>query len=115
MLAEAADTVTVVAVSPPAVVSSTTPLTASEAWTWEQRRDYVVGEITARWGARPRDPLKESGIFKGFVNRWGAQSEPIARAAFETYNGIWNGAPVSVERFSKGSDPYFAEVIAKSV
>lgn len=99
----------------PTVVSSKTHLTASGTWTWEQMRDYVVGEITARWGARPRDPLKESGIFKGFVNRWGAQSEPIARAAFETYNGIWNGAPVSVERFAKGSDPYFAEVIAKSV
>ena len=99
----------------PTVVESRTHLTASGAWTWEQMRDYVLGEITSRWGARPRDPLKESGIFKGFVGRWGDKSEPIARAAFETYNGIWNGAPVSVERFAKGSDPYFAEVIAKNI
>lgn len=99
----------------PTVIASKTHLTATGSWSWEQMRDYVLGEITARWGARPRDPLKESGIFKGFVGRWGDKSEPIARAAFEIYNGIWNGAPVSVERFAKGSDPYFAEVLAKNL
>lgn len=102
-------------ISRPTMVQGKTHLTATSVWGWEQLRDYVVGEIQSRWGARPRDPLKESGIFKGFVNRWGAQSEPIARAAFEVYNGVWNGAPVAVERFAKGSDPYFAEVISKNV
>lgn len=98
----------------PKVIESKTHL-AGGTWTWEQLRDYVIGEITSRWGARPRDPLKESGIFKGFVNRWGDRSEAIARAVFENYNGVWNGAPVSVERFAKGSDPYFAEVLAKNI
>ena len=96
-------------------IQGQTHLMGGGSWSWEQMRDYVVGQIEARWGARPRDPLKESGIFKGFVGRWGAQSEPIAKTAFEVYNGLWNGAPVSVERFAKGSDPYFAEVIAKNL
>jgi|JI9StandDraft_2_1071091.scaffolds.fasta_scaffold02486_17 hypothetical protein len=102
-------------ISRPTVSQGKTHLTATAPWTWEQMRDYVIGEIQARWGARPRDPLKESGIFKGFINRWGDKSEPIARAAFEVYNGVWNGAPIAVERFSKGSDPYFAEVLSKNV
>jgi hypothetical protein len=90
-------------------------LASSGCWGWEQLRDYVVGEIESRWGVRPRDLLKESGIFKGFIARWGDRSEAIAKAAFEVYNGSWNGAPISVQRFSKGSDAYFAEVIAKNV
>lgn len=102
-------------ISRPTVSQGKTHLTSTSPWAWEQMRDYVIGEIQARWGARPRDPLKESGIFKGFINRWGDKSEPIARAAFEVYNGVWNGAPIAVERFSKGSDPYFAEVLSKNV
>lgn len=90
-------------------------LSAGPAWTWEQLRDYVVQQIEQRWGARPRDPLKEAGIFKSFISRWGDQSQAIARAAFEVYGGSWNGAPVSVERFSKGSDRYFAELISQNL
>lgn len=95
--------------------ASRTHLTATGEWTWEQLRDYTVSQIEQKWGARPRDPMKEAGIFKGFISRWGSQAETIARIAFEVHGGIWNGAPVSVQRFCKGSDPYFAAVIAKNI
>lgn len=90
-------------------------LSHGETWTWEQMRDYVVGQIESKWGVRPRDPAKESGIFKGFVNRWGDRAESIARAAFEVHNGMWRGAPIAAERFCAGSDPYFAQVIANTM
>lgn len=92
-----------------------THLIASGAWGWEEVRDYVVTQVELRWGAQPRDPLKEAGIFKGFVSRWGGKAESIARAAFEVHGGMWKGAPVQVGRFAKGSDPYFAEIIAQHV
>lgn len=96
--------------------ASATHLMASGTdWSWEQLRDYVITQTEAKWGPRPRNVLKESGIFKGFIKRWGANSERIARAAFEVYGGMWNGAPVSIERFASGSDAYFASVIAKSL
>ena len=95
--------------------SGRTHLLSTAPWGWEQMRDYVVGEIESRWGAQPRDSLRESGIFKGFVNRWGDQAERIARTAFDVHCGLWKGAPVSVSRFATGSDPYFAAVIAKNL
>lgn len=87
--------------------------TEPSEWTWEQLRDYVVSRIEAISGPFPRDPLKEKGIFSGFSSRWGKQAGPIAEFAFETMEGRWKGAPVSVSRFCKGSDPYFASEIAK--
>lgn len=85
----------------------------SSAWTWENLRDYVVSRIESISGPFPRDPLREKAIFSGFINRWGAQAGPIAKFAFETMNGRWKGAPISVSRFCKGSDPYFACEIAQ--
>lgn len=90
-------------------------LVATGTWTWEQLRDYVIGQIHQRWGAQPRDLLRESGIFKGFVARWGESAGPIARAAFEVHGGMWKGAPIAVSRFAKGSDPWFAEIIAQNL
>lgn len=87
--------------------------TQSSVWTWEQLRDYVVSRIEAISGPFPRDPLREKGIFSSFISRWGAQAGPIAEFAFETMDGRWKGAPVSVSRFCKGSDPYFASEIAE--
>lgn len=80
-------------------------------WAWDDLRDYVVAEIETRFGAFPRDSRKESGIFKSFLARWGSQAQAIARFAFEVEDGRWGGAPISVNRFCKGSDPYFAEKI----
>lgn len=81
-------------------------------WSWDDLRDYVVAQIEDRFGAFPRDARKESGIFKSFLARWGDKAQPIAQYAFEVTDGRWGGAPISVNRFCKGSDPYFAEKIA---
>lgn len=86
------------------------------AWTWESMRDYVIGEMERRFGPSPRNAAKESGIFKGFINRHGAiRAEQIARAAFEIHNGMWRGAPISIGRFAQNSDPYFASVILATI
>jgi len=82
-------------------------------WTWEDLRDYVMGQIVAHHGPQLRNPVKEAGIFKGFMARYGVQAVGIARFAFEQQRGMWQRAPISVTRFCKGSDPYFADVIAK--
>lgn len=93
--------------------ASKTHLTSmSSTWKWDQLRDYVVDRIEKRHGPFPRDAKKEYGIFNGFVSRWGAQAGPIAEFAFEECGGIWKGAPISVNRFCKASDPYFATEIA---
>lgn len=81
-------------------------------WAWDDLRDYVVTQIEERYGAFPRDSRKESGIFKSFLARWGGKAQPIARYAFEMADGRWAGAPIGVNRFCKGSDPFFAEVIS---
>jgi hypothetical protein len=83
-----------------------------DTWAWDDLRDYVVASIEERFGPFPRDSRKESGIFKSFLARWGEQARPIAEYAFVVTDGRWGGAPISVNRFCKGSDPYFAEVIA---
>lgn len=81
-------------------------------WGWRDLRDYVVYEIQERHGAFPRDQRKEYGIFTSFVNRWGAEdAQAIARYAFEMLDGRWAGAPISIYRFCKGSDDFFARPI----
>lgn len=88
-------------------------VTGSEQWTWQQLRDYVVSQIEAFHGPQPRNPLKEKGIFSAFLDRWGNQAPAIARAAFEVHQGFWHSAPISVNRFCKSSDQYFAQVISE--
>jgi hypothetical protein len=83
----------------------------SEQWEWEQLRDYVATQIEQRFGPFPRNPIKEASIFKSFVKRWGDQAPIIAKAAFEHYDGWWRGAPISITRFCKGSDDWFARKI----
>lgn len=84
---------------------------SDEVWGWSDLRDYVVHEIEARFGTFPRDAKKEFGIFSRFVKEHGAASAAIARYAFEQCNGFWANAPISVNRFCKASDPFFAEPI----
>lgn len=85
---------------------------SEDSWEWGDLRDFVVAEIEKRTGAFPRDFKKEAGIFKSFMARWGDKAPAIARTAFEVHEGMWKGAPISVNRFCKGSDPYFAQPIA---
>lgn len=138
-LVETAPTVTIVEPAPTLVTvtetvtavvsrmdSHSTHLNKDESsWGWEELRDFVVNEIESRQGPIPRDSRKESGIFKSFLTRYGVTdasgkvtdaSRPvaIAKAAFgPVFNGMWNSAPIGVNRFCKGSDVYFADVIAK--
>lgn len=81
-------------------------------WTWQDLRDYVITEAEKRSGPQIRNLAKESGIFKGFIGRYGIESAVmIAIAAYEIYEGIWRSAPIGVTRFTKGNDPYFSDVI----
>lgn len=83
-------------------------------WTWEDLRDYVMGQIVAYHGPQLRNSVKEAGIFKGFMARYGGPTAvAIARFAFEQQRGMWQRAPVTVTRFCRGSDPYFSDIIAR--
>lgn len=82
-------------------------------WSWEDLRDYVMGQIVAYHGPQLRNLVKEAGIFKGFMARYGDNAVGIARFAFEQQRGMWQRAPIMVTRFCKGSDPYFADPIAR--
>lgn len=86
-------------------------LVADEHWGWEEMRDYVVAQIEARTGTFPRDARKEASIFKRFCTKYTDLAPLVARYAFEVADGKWKGAPVSVNRFCKESDPYFADPI----
>lgn len=80
-------------------------------WTWENLRDYVMGQIEEFHGPQLRNAMKEAAIFKGFMKRHGDKAVGIARFAFEVQRGMWQRAPISVNRFCAGSDPYFADPI----
>lgn len=97
------------------VESATHLLIKPEEWGWEQLRDYVTKQVEHYHGAQVRNPIKEKAIFQSFLNRWGDQASAIARYAFEVQKGIWMRAPITVNRFSKGSDEYFAGVISSQL
>jgi hypothetical protein len=86
-----------------------------DQWGWNDLRDYVIREIERVHGPQPRDPRKESSIFKSFIGRHGAEKAvAIAKAAFgPAHQGMWRGAPISVNRFCLASDPFFADVISE--
>jgi hypothetical protein len=103
-----AETVTV---TPALSESRTHLLKPVEDWGWCEVRDYVVTSIEARFGAFPRDQRREHGIFTRFTKDYGPDAGRIARYAFETCDGWWMNATVSVNRFCRNSDPYFAQPI----
>lgn len=81
-------------------------------WTWSDLRDYVISEIEKCSGVFPRNQRKEQGIFNRFHSEFGPEeSAAIARHAFEVCNGWWANAPISVNRFCRGSDDFFARPI----
>ena len=86
-----------------------------ETWDWRDLLDYVVDQIERLHGPFVRESGKEYGIFNSFVSRWGIQSAAIARYAFETCDGYWVNAPVSITRFTKGNDPFFALPISQRI
>lgn len=80
-------------------------------WEWGDLRDYVITQIEERFGPQPRDFKKEYGIFSRFLKTYQEFAPVIARYAFDIENGWWMSAPIRVTRFTRGCDPYFAEVI----
>lgn len=86
-------------------------LKADGEWSWEDLRDYVMGQIEQYHGPQVRNPVKEASIFRSFLSRHGADAPRIARYAFEVQRGMWQRAPIAANRFCKGSDEYFADVI----
>lgn len=102
-----------VVIRPQATRTTTHVAIAAEDWGWDQLRDYVVTEIEKVRGVFPRNTITEKSIFVGFLNRWGADAPRIARYAFEVAGGYWRNAPISVNRFCKNSDEYFAKPIAE--
>jgi len=86
------------------------------AWNWSDLRDYIMSEVERRHGPQVRDAKKEAGIIKAFIGRWGIeQAVAIAKVAFTVHDGMWRNAPISINRFCRASDPYFAGVIAKNL
>lgn len=94
------------------VASAAYLMKPDDQWSWEDLRDYVMGQIVAFHGPQLRNTVKEAGIFRSFMARYPDKAVGIARFAFEQQRGMWQRAPISVTRFCKGSDPYFADVIA---
>lgn len=95
----------------PAVVTSRIEVNEE----WRVLRDYVVEQVMKYSGSFPRDGAKEKAIFRSFLARWGDKAMPIARVAFEVHQGVWHNAPIRIQRFCIGSDPYFASIIAKNL
>jgi hypothetical protein len=94
-------------------IASTVTIDPAEKDRWSELRDYVVEKMEEIHGPFPRDAKQESGIFKSFIGRWGFDNAmAIARCAFEVHGGMWYNSPVRVQRFCKGSDPYFSVQIA---
>jgi hypothetical protein len=84
----------------------------AEEWDWEDLRNYVVHEIERYHGPQPRDAMKEKAIFGSFIKRHGSSaSAAIAQFAFGFCEGMWSNAPITVNRFCKASDPFFADPI----
>lgn len=83
------------------------------SWGWSDLRDYIFTEIEARHGIQVRDPKKEASIIKSFMSRWGTDAVRIARTAFDVHDGMWGGAPISINRFCRASDQWFAAVIVE--
>jgi hypothetical protein len=101
-------------------VRKTHLLTAGANWSWQDLRDYVVGQIETRFGPIPRNTNQETGIFKSFYGRWPAgpdliSAADIAQHLYETLGGWWRGSPVRIGRFAKPSDPYCAAIVAEQL
>jgi len=96
-------------VSPDAVAHVLKP---SDEWGWADLRDYVMREMERVHGPQVRDSIKERAIFGSFIKRHGVvDAVAIAQYAFGFSEGMWSNAPISVNRFCKASDQYFADPI----
>lgn len=94
------------------VESSAHVMKPAEEWEWQDLRDYVMREMERIHGPQVRDSIKERSIFGSFIKRHGAvDAVAIAQYAFGFCEGMWSTAPISINRFCRNSDQYFAEPI----
>lgn len=82
-----------------------------DEWSPEDLYAYVAEECARLNG--PQLPGRDARTtIEGFCSRYGiATAVRIARAAYEVYNGMWMGAPVTWRRFGAGHDAFFAEPV----
>ena len=90
---------------------------SGDQWGWEELRDYVVDRIEFFHGPFPRDFRKEKSIFSRFLKEHGQEAVAIVKHVFEgpAATGTWLGAPISVGRFCRNSDPFFAIPILEKI
>lgn len=104
----------------PSASLSVTPVTADQAarvrrpaqdWSVPDVCAYITEEIVRVHG--PQLPARNvQSALEGFCARHGIiEAVRIARAAFEIYGGMWEGAPVTWRRFTEGHDSFFAQPI----
>lgn len=70
--------------------------------------EYVTRSLRERWGHQLPGPDPQETV-RGFCERFGADKAMIvARAVFEDHRGLWQGAPVTIRRFTAAHDEFFA-------
>lgn len=100
-----------------------TPVSAGQAaraalapgqWTTDDFCAYVLEEMTRIHGDQlpSADPR---AILAAFCERHRTEDAVrIARAVFERHGGMWQGAPVTIRRFTAAHDEFFAEALLAS-
>lgn len=89
-----------------------------EQWGHTDLRDFIVYEHERRFGPiRQRDAAKEAAICKRFLKDWQWMGPMIAMHAFaeDGCDGMWRSAPITLERFAKGCDAFFAVPIGERI
>jgi acetyl-CoA carboxylase alpha subunit len=103
---------------------SVTPVSAAQAarvarppdkWAAADVIAYINEEILRVHG--PQLPARDAQqVLQAFCQRFGIPvAVRIARAAFEVYGGMWQGAPVTWRRFSPSHDGFFARPILEAL
>lgn len=87
----------------------------TDEWDWRDLRDFVVQRITLRGGTIESNPLRESGIFKSFLTRYGKNGPVIAKIAFDVFEGVWYDRTVTITSFCKAADEWFADPILRVI
>lgn len=90
----------------PASLLSESPQLAG--MTAESFAAHVLAQIAEYCG--PQLPCYQSDvILKDFFARFGAEAGmAVCARAFTVHGGVWQGAPVTVRRFEKTNDVFFA-------
>lgn len=83
------------------------PSAAAATISRESLGAYIDAEI-ARCSGPQLPCFHAEQIIDGFWERFGADGMVICRQAFEAHNGMWHGAPVTVQRFQAHHDQFFA-------